>query len=304
MMKKIIVNAKFNEKKLIPFLQAQFPRLATSQIYKALRKKDICINDKRIHTNETIQTGDQITLYIKDEILYGKPLLDIVYEDEWILLLNKPDGIAVLENDSHTPSFSNYVSQYCSSAKPCHRLDRNTSGLILYAKQPASLEILEQKLKDREIDKYYEAIVYGIPKIKRKRMEAYLFKDQKKSMVYVTDHFQKGSKKIITSYQVLAINPSKNAALLAIHLETGRTHQIRAHLAHMGHPIIGDSKYGINQVNKAWKQTHQLLMSQRIVFSFTSDAGVLNYLNHKSFSLTTHYDKLLRNSNASPKTSR
>ena len=135
-------------------------------------------------------------------------------------------------------------------------------------------------------------------------MEAYLFKDQKKSMVYVTDHFQKGSKKIITSYQVLAINPSKNAALLAIHLETGRTHQIRAHLAHMGHPIIGDSKYGINQVNKAWKQSHQLLMSQRIVFSFTSDAGVLNYLNHKSFSLTTHYDKLLRNSNASPKTSR
>ena len=167
---------------------------------------------------------------------------------------------------------------------PCHRLDRNTNGLVLFAKNEASLEILLKKFKNHEIQKKYLALVYGKPKNKKARLEAYLFKDNKKSLVYISDEFKTGYQKIITSYTV--INEfENNSSLLEVEIETGRTHQIRAHLAHIGYPIIGDGKYGINSVNKEFGFKYQQLTANQLTFNFKTDSGILNYLNGKTFKL-------------------
>ena len=168
---------------------------------------------------------------------------------------------------------------------PCHRLDRNTSGLIIFSKSDEVNNILMEKFKNHEIEKRYLAKVIGIPIKKKDTLVHYLFKDNKKSIVYISDKPKTGYRKIITSYKVLNSNKKENTSILDINLETGRTHQIRAHLAFIGHPIIGDGKYGNNQINKKFNQKTQLLCSYYIKFNFNSDAGVLNYLNRKEVKL-------------------
>ena len=146
------------------------------------------------------------------------------------------------------------TKMYGFSILPCHRLDRNTSGLTLFAKNQQSQNILFEKFKNHEIEKHYICRVYGIPKEKHKILTAYLFKDTKKSMVYIKDSPKKGYQNIITEYTVISTNLSDNTSILEVILHTGRTHQIRAHLAHIGYPIIGDGKYGINEINKKFKR--------------------------------------------------
>lgn len=246
-MKSLIVDKKYDNKKLNTFILDNFKSLNINILYKALRKKDIRINDKRVSDNVVLHSGDEVKIFISDELLYPNYNyfnLDIIYEDDNIVLVNKPNNIEVVSNNSNEKSLTNLVKEHYNFNNefpaPCHRLDRNTTGIVLFAKNKIALDILLDKFKNREIEKHYICLVYGIPKIKSQTVEGYLFKDNKKSLVYISDSFKNGYQKIITSYSVLETNVKNNFSILDVNLHTGKTHQIRAHLAHIGFPIIGD----------------------------------------------------------------
>ena len=286
-MKKLIVNKKYDGKKLNKFLLENIQGLSFGLFCNTLRKKDIKVNGKRTNKDITIFDGDEILVYISDELLntkYSSVGLEIIYEDNNILVINKPSNIEVTGNNSLTDLVHKHYETSFFKPMPCHRLDRNTTGLILYAKSESSLNILLEKFKNHEIEKHYIALVYGIPPIDYKRAESYLFKDNKKSMVYISDTPKKGYVKIITSFSVLEKH-SDNTSLLDVQIETGKTHQIRAHLAYMGYPIIGDGKYGKNEINKRFGKKTQMLESYSIKFNFSSDSGILNYLNGKEIKI-------------------
>ena len=275
-MRKIIVSNKFNNKKLSDVLFSNYNGLTKNTLYKAFRKKDVRINDVKINQDTIVHAGDVLTIYIIDDLLFKRINFEKVYEDENILVINKPRNIEVVGNNSLT----SMLKEEYSSIYPCHRLDRNTMGLVLFAKNEESLNILLEKFKDKEIEKHYLAKVYGIPSKTSQTLSAYLFKDSKKSLVYILDYPKKGYVKIITSYTLLEKNEKENYSILDVELHTGKTHQIRAHLAHIGFPIIGDGKYGINEINKNFKSKVQELYSYILKFNFKTDAGILNYLKN------------------------
>ena len=287
-MRKLIVNEKYNNKKLSNFILDNFKNLSSNTFYKTLRKKDIRINGIKISENITVHTNDIISIYLTDEILYGNSInIDVIYEDNNILVVNKPENISVTEDISSTYTLTTLMKEkFDKNLEPCHRLDRNTSGLVLFAKNKESLDILLKKFKNKEIEKHYLATVYGIPKKEHAILTDYLFKDSKKSLVYISNIPKKNYLEIITEYTLVSKNIQDNTSVLDINLHTGRTHQIRAHLAYIGLPIIGDGKYGNNEINKKFNKKTQMLTSYYLKFNFSTDSGILNYLKNKEIKIS------------------
>ncbi|MBR3614981.1 MAG: RluA family pseudouridine synthase [Clostridia bacterium] len=235
-MRKLIVNEKYNNKKLNNFILDSFPNLNKNTLFKALRKKDIKVNGKRVSEDITIQSGDEITIFIIDDFLYGTSSfkIDIIYEDDNIIVFNKPEGLSVTDDNISNVTLTSIVKdKYGKNLEPCHRLDRNTKGLIIYSKNSIALNILLNKFKNKEIEKHYYTKVYGIPAKNHDILKAYLFKDSKKSFVYISNTPKKDYLEIITEYTILNKDIKNNISTLDINLHTGRTHQIRAHLSHI-----------------------------------------------------------------------
>ena len=242
-------------KKITTFITSKYPELNINNLYKALRKKDIKINGKRVNNNVCIHYGD--------------------------LVVNKPKNIEVEGKNSLTE----ILEKEYNFIKPCHRIDRNTIGLVIFAKNEKILNEFINLFKNFEIEKHYIACCYGISKVKSKKLTGYLFKDKKKKIVYISETPKKGYVKIETSYKVIEENKEKKVSLLDVNLHTGRTHQIRAHLAFSSLPIIGDGKYGSYEINKRFNENTQLLASYSITFHISSPDSPLYYLNNTTIKL-------------------
>ena len=308
-MKEFVIGPNDAGQRLDRFLAKAVPLLPASLAQKYIRIKRIKLGGARVERDTRLKAGDVLQLYINDEffekprednayLTVATPKLNIVYEDENILLADKRPGLAVHPHDGaeYGRTLIDHIQAYLyqkrewsprgeNSFAPalCNRIDRNTGGIVIAAKNAEALRILNQKIKDRELDKRYLAIVEGVPKPRKGSLKGYLFKDAKKNRVFVTDTPQAGSKSCQTNYVVLANTPK--LSLVECELITGRTHQIRAQFAHAGHPLLGDGKYG--KLSKDAGRNYQALYSYKLTFTFTTDGGILEYLNGKTFRAQT-----------------
>ena len=305
-MKEFIVNNNDAGQRLDKFLLKAVKTLPHSLLYKAIRLKKIKVNRKRCQPNQILVAGDQISLYLNDEFfkqrkempfLSAPAIISVVYEDDNILLVDKPCGLVVHEDNENNPDtlihrVQHYLynkGEFCpkqeASFAPalCNRIDRNTCGLVIVAKNAATLRVLNQKIKDRELAKYYLCLVRGSMPKQHELLTGYLKKEASQNIVKFSNSPKEGFRKIITEYTVL--DEKNGFSLLEVNLHTGRTHQIRAHLASIGHPLLGDGKYGINRADKKLGYKYQALCAYKLSFTFTSDAGNLNYLNGQTFEI-------------------
>jgi 23S rRNA pseudouridine955/2504/2580 synthase len=291
--------------RLDKFVSKTVKRLPEALLYKYIRLKRIKVNGKRSDISFRLAVGDRVQLYLNDEFfessdsalsfLSAPAKLQILYEDENVMIVDKKPGLVVHEDESGSADTlinrvrhllydrGEYRPEDENSFAPalCNRIDRNTGGIVLAAKNAPALRILNEKIKMREVHKYYLCIVHGVPEKSEALLEGYLEKDEKEKKVYIHGTPRKGALTAKTHYRVL--KSREGLSLLQVELLTGRTHQIRAHLASIGHPLLGDGKYGSNLANRAYGLSWQALYAYRVYFDFTGNAGVLDGLNHRSF---------------------
>lgn len=248
-------------KSVVQFILEEMAEVSFGDIQKLLRKKDIKINGKRIKADCAVNQGDEVEVYAAKK---QAEQIEIVYEDNELIVANKPAGIEVVASDGDC-LLNRLNIQTGKQLFAVHRIDRNTTGLVVFALTEKAKEELENAFKHHTINKYYLAVVVGVPAKTQAKLVAYHKKDSKNSMCYISNEPQKGYNKIITSYKLLKSNDI--LSLLQVQIETGKTHQIRAHLAHIGHPILGDEKYGNKQINKQFKKKKQMLVAYKLEFN-------------------------------------
>lgn len=293
--------------RLDKFLQKRFKTMPKTLMYKYIRKKCIKLNGKKCDIAAVLCEGDILTFYIKDEFfeaseeksydfLKAPVKFDIVYEDDNIILIDKKPGVIVHPDKSyHFDSLVARVRHYLfdkgeynpeeeKAFAPAlvNRIDRNTGGIVIAAKNAESLRVLNQKMKTRELEKYYLCLVCGKPKKSCDILHGYITKNESKNKVTVHKKEVENSKEIKTKYTVLDSNGKYS--LVEVELLTGRTHQIRAHMSYIGHPLVGDTKYGYSK-KSGDNFKYQALYSYRLKFNFSDNAGILDYLNGREFTV-------------------
>ncbi|MEG0778322.1 MAG: RluA family pseudouridine synthase [Oscillospiraceae bacterium] len=307
-MKELTVMKNDANQRLDRFVGKAVPLLPDALLQKYIRIKRIKLNGRGAKRDERVSVGDVLQLYINDEFFeipteenaylkVGTPKLIIVYEDENILLADKKPGMLchsagewtydtlIANIQAHVYQQGQWKPRDEHSFAPalCNRIDRNTGGIVIAAKNAEALRVMNEKIRDRELDKYYLCAVHGRPKPGKGTLRDFIFKDAQKNQVYVRKQSCPGAKEAVTEYKTL--ETKDGLSLVECRLLTGRTHQIRAQLAAAGTPLLGDGKYGSERQNKRYDEDSQALYSYRLIFDFKTDAGILNYLNGQSFSV-------------------
>lgn len=311
-MREFIIGKNDAGQRLDRWLAKRLPLLPAPLAQKYIRIKRVKLNGKRAARDTRLNTGDVLQLYINDEFfetpnaenaflqLY-KPNLDILYEDDQILLVNKAPGMVVhADEGEQVNTLINHIQLYLYQKKEwdpkqentfvpalCNRIDRNTGGIVIAAKTAEALRVMNQKIRDRELTKRYLCVTLGALKPPAGTLKSYLVKDERKKQVFVKSKPTPGARTAITKYRTLATQ--NGLSLVECDLITGRTHQIRAQLASAGHPLLGDGKYGRETDNRRFGKKQQALWSWFLSFSFTTDAGELSYLNGKHWQVS-HID--------------
>lgn len=306
-MRELVVKKNDANQRLDKFLLKKFKTMPKKMAYMYIRKKCVKVNGKKATPEVMLKENDLLTFYIKDEFfdniqeenyefLKAPKTLKIIYEDENIILLDKKPGVIVHQDKSYhfdclllrlqhylyDKGEYNPKKENCFAPALVNRIDRNTGGIVIGAKNAESLRILNQKMKDRELHKFYLCLLINKPKKDNAILSDYLIKNEKTNKVTVLRNEKQGAKKILTKYSVLETN--NNLTLCEVELLTGRTHQIRAHMSSIGCPILGDNKYGNKKLNQKYSLSKQCLYSYKLAFDFTTDSGILSYLDKKDFS--------------------